>query len=42
MLATAIHWIDWAVVAAFLALTTWLGAFCAGKQATIRDFFLGE
>lgn len=33
--------IDWIVVAAYLAGTTWLGARLAGKQATIRDFFLG-
>ena len=32
---------DWAVVFGYLALTTWLGAAMAGKQATIRDFFLG-
>lgn len=33
-------WIDWLVVAAYLALTTWLGVAMAGRQATIRDFFL--
>ncbi len=32
---------DWGVVVVYLALTTWLGAKMAGKQATIRDFFLG-
>lgn len=32
---------DWGVVVAYLALTTWLGTALAGKQATIRDFFLG-
>lgn len=32
---------DWAVVVGYLVLTTWLGAAMAGKQATIRDFFLG-
>lgn len=31
---------DWAVVFAYLGLTTWLGAAMAGKQATVRDFFL--
>lgn len=34
-------WIDWLVVFAVLALTTWLGVLKAGRQATIRDFFLG-
>ncbi|MBK9385848.1 MAG: sodium/solute symporter [Planctomycetes bacterium] len=41
MLASAITWIDWAVIAGFLAFTTWIGAHFSGKQATIRDFFLG-
>jgi Na+/proline symporter len=34
-------WIDWLVVVAYLGFTTWLGAKMAGRQATIRDFFLG-
>lgn len=34
-------WIDWLVVVSYLALTTWLGARMAGRQASIRDFFLG-
>lgn len=34
-------WVDWTVVALYLAFTTYLGARLAGKQATIRDFFLG-
>jgi len=34
-------WIDWLVVVGYLAFTTWLGARMAGRQATIRDFFLG-
>jgi SSS family solute:Na+ symporter len=34
-------WVDWLVVAAYLGFTTWLGARMAGKQASIRDFFLG-
>jgi Na+/proline symporter len=34
-------WIDWTVVVGYLAFTTLLGAKLAGKQATIRDFFLG-
>lgn len=33
--------IDWAVVAVFFAITTIVGAWAAGKQATIHDFFLG-
>ncbi|MCB1232789.1 MAG: hypothetical protein KDN19_21270 [Verrucomicrobiae bacterium] len=32
---------DWLVVAAYLAFTTWIGHLMRGKQATIRDFFLG-
>lgn len=34
-------WIDWGVVVAFLAFTTLLGTSLTGKQATLRDFFLG-
>lgn len=34
-------WVDWLVVIAYLAGATWLGAAMAGKQQTIRDFFLG-
>ncbi len=34
-------WIDWAVLAGYLAATTAIGAAMAGRQATIRDFFLG-
>lgn len=34
-------WLDWLVVVGYLALTTLIGSFMAGKQATIRDFFLG-
>ena len=32
--------IDWAVLAAYLALTTWIGHRLRGQQATIGDFFL--
>ncbi len=32
---------DWAVVALYFAATTLVGARLAGRQATIRDFFLG-
>ncbi len=35
------HWIDWAVVAGYLGLTTLVGHALRGKQASIRDFFLG-
>lgn len=31
---------DWAVLGAYLALTTLLGAWLSGRQSTIRDFFL--
>ena len=33
--------LDWAVVIAYFVATTWIGARLAGKQSTIRDFFLG-
>ncbi len=33
--------VDWLVVVAYLVGTTLIGAKLAGKQATIRDFFLG-
>ncbi|MBN2561250.1 MAG: sodium/solute symporter [Phycisphaerae bacterium] len=32
---------DWIIIAAYLLLTTFVGARLAGKQTTIRDFFLG-
>jgi len=32
---------DWGVVVAYFALTTYIGHAMAGKQATMRDFFLG-
>jgi SSS family solute:Na+ symporter len=41
VLASSITWIDWAVIAGFLAFSTWIGAHFSGRQATIRDFFLG-
>lgn len=31
---------DWAVIAVYLVLTTWIGHKLSGKQATIREFFL--
>lgn len=34
-------WIDWGVLLGYFLLTTWIGHRLAGKQATIRDFFLG-
>ncbi|MCG8407243.1 MAG: sodium/solute symporter [Phycisphaerales bacterium] len=34
-------WLDWAVIAVYLVLTTWIGARLSGKQSTIREFFLG-
>ncbi|MCZ6598875.1 MAG: hypothetical protein O7B99_14650 [Planctomycetota bacterium] len=33
--------LDWAVVLGFLVVTTVVGGRMAGKQATLRDFFLG-
>lgn len=45
MFLSAIHlnftyW-DWAVLIGYLLLTTWVGHAMSGKNATIRDFFLG-
>jgi SSS family transporter len=34
-------WIDWAVLIGYLLLTTYIGHALRGKQATMRDFFLG-
>ncbi|WP_193211236.1 sodium:solute symporter family transporter [Luteolibacter marinus] len=34
-------WIDWGVLLGYLVLCTWIGHRMSGKQATIRDFFLG-
>ena len=33
--------VDWAVVAGYLLLTTWVGHLLRGKQSSIKDFFLG-
>ncbi len=33
--------LDWLIVIGYLVFTTLLGGMLAGKQATIRDFFLG-
>jgi solute:Na+ symporter, SSS family len=33
--------LDWTVLFGYLLLTTWVGHVMRGKQATIRDFFLG-
>ena len=40
-LAAEFGWLDWGVVVAYLVVTTLIGGALAGKQATIRDFFLG-
>ncbi|MCG3126502.1 MAG: Sodium/glucose cotransporter [Phycisphaerae bacterium] len=34
-------WLDWSVVAAYLVISTFLGAILSFRQATFRDFFLG-
>ncbi|CAN5364540.1 sodium:solute symporter [soil metagenome] len=34
-------WVDWLVVFGYLGLTTLVGHFMKGKQASIKDFFLG-
>jgi len=33
--------IDWGLVVGYLVFSTWLGARMAGRQSTMRDFFLG-
>jgi len=33
--------LDWLVVIGYMLLTTWIGHSLSGKNATIRDFFLG-
>jgi solute:Na+ symporter, SSS family len=33
--------LDWGVVVGYMLLTTWIGHALSGKNATIRDFFLG-
>lgn len=33
--------IDWAIVVAYIAGTTWVGHYLKGRQHTTRDFFLG-
>jgi SSS family solute:Na+ symporter len=35
-----LHWLDVVVLAAYLLGTTWIGHVLAGRQSTIRDFFL--
>lgn len=40
-LSVQFHWIDWAILFGYLILCTWVGHRMRGKQATIRDFFLG-
>lgn len=40
-LSSQFTWIDWAVVVGYLAFTTYLGTKLAGRQASMRDFFLG-
>lgn len=45
MVLSAIHLqftaLDWIVLIGYLLLTTWVGHAMRGKNATIRDFFLG-
>ncbi len=33
--------LSWLVIVVYLVFTTWLGARLSGRQATIKDFFLG-
>ncbi|QDU72986.1 sodium:solute symporter family transporter [Mucisphaera calidilacus] len=37
----AFTWIDWLVVFGYLVVTTVLGGVLAGKQSSVKDFFLG-
>lgn len=37
----AFGWIDWGIVAFYMVFTTILGERLSGKQASIKDFFLG-
>ncbi len=36
-----LHWIDWAVLLAYIVGTSWLADRLADRKQTIRDFFLG-
>lgn len=38
---THFTYLDWAVVVGYMLFTTWVGHALSGKNATIRDFFLG-
>lgn len=40
-LPSQFNWMSWMIVAAYVVFTTWLGRKLSGKQATIKDFFLG-
>ena len=37
----SLHWIDWALLFAYVAGTSWFAARIADRKQTIRDFFLG-
>ena len=37
----SMRWMSWLVILAYIVFTTWLGHVMAGKQQTIRDFFIG-
>lgn len=40
-IALSFTWQDWGVIVVYLIFTTILGALLAGKQSSIKDFFLG-
>lgn len=40
-LAGRFSWVDWSIVFVFLVATTIVGERLSGRQATVRDFFLG-
>ncbi len=39
-MASSFHPLDWSILVFYIVGTTWLGSKLAGKQQTIRDFFL--
>ena len=42
MTSTYFHAADWAVVALYFALVTWIGHSVKGRQSTIQEYFLGS
>ncbi len=40
-LQSQFNWMSWMIILAYVVFTTWLGHKLSGRQATIKDFFLG-